>query len=230
MKWAGVIVIGAVALAAGVSASTGERRTSTPVPPEIHKIKHVVMIMQENRSFDHYFGTYPGADGIPPGVCVPDPRGGCIRPYHVAKDRNVGGPHAMRNAIRDIDGGAMDGFVREAAAVEGHEDLRAHQRGADVGRRVLLALLDVLPVPVVPDHPLERGLEVAGDGGIGMLVDRDTGGRVRHEHERRGRAVRPVHGFLHFPGDVEELSSAFGPDANLLHRPYPKRDGRNDIT
>ena len=35
----------------------------------IHKIQHVVVIMQENRSFDSYFGTYPGADGIPAGVC-----------------------------------------------------------------------------------------------------------------------------------------------------------------
>src|SRR5205085_10849393 len=47
---------------------------------DIHRIKHVVVIMQENRSFDQYFGTYPGADGIPgragnPGTvpCVPDP-------------------------------------------------------------------------------------------------------------------------------------------------------------
>ena len=35
--------------------------------------------MQENRSFDSYFGTYPGADGIPmkhgvPTVCNPDPK------------------------------------------------------------------------------------------------------------------------------------------------------------
>ena len=51
-----------------------------PPPQGIHKIKHVVIIMQENRSFDSYFGTYPGADGIPglagnPGQvpCVPDP-------------------------------------------------------------------------------------------------------------------------------------------------------------
>ena len=48
--------------------------------PGIGKIKHVVVIMQENRSFDTYFGTYPGADGIPmqngqPTVCVPDPAG-----------------------------------------------------------------------------------------------------------------------------------------------------------
>ena len=31
----------------------------------IHKIRHVIVIFQENRSFDSYFGTYPGADGIP---------------------------------------------------------------------------------------------------------------------------------------------------------------------
>src|SRR5579871_1585135 len=45
----------------------------------IHLIKHVVVIMQENRSFDEYFGMYPGADGIPvntkgvPTICEPDP-------------------------------------------------------------------------------------------------------------------------------------------------------------
>ena len=51
-------------------------------------IQHIVIIMQENRSFDHYFGTYPGANGIPrdtngvPKVCVPDPLTGiCMRPY-----------------------------------------------------------------------------------------------------------------------------------------------------
>ena len=47
-----------------------ERVTGGPsgtylVPSGIHKIKHVIIIMQENRSFDSYFGTYPGADGIP---------------------------------------------------------------------------------------------------------------------------------------------------------------------
>ena len=61
----------------------------------IHKIKHVVIIMQENRSFDSYFGTYPGADGIPPGVCVPDPverrvRGAVPRPL---------GPQLRRPAL-----------------------------------------------------------------------------------------------------------------------------------
>jgi phospholipase C len=80
----------------------------------IHKIKHVVVIMQENRSFDSYFGTFPGADGIPRGVCVPDPLGGCIRPHHDPTLRNYGGPHALPNARRDINRGAMNGFVRSA--------------------------------------------------------------------------------------------------------------------
>jgi phospholipase C len=81
----------------------------------IHKIRHVVIIMQENRSFDSYFGTYPGADGIPAGVCVPDPlSGGCVAPYHDPNDLNDGGPHGVGNAAADIDGGAMDGFVAQA--------------------------------------------------------------------------------------------------------------------
>ncbi len=83
----------------------------------IHKIEHVVIIMQENRSFDHYFGTYPGADGIPmrngtPVVCVPDPRTGqCVKPFHDTHDLNRGGPHSERNARADINGGKMDGFI-----------------------------------------------------------------------------------------------------------------------
>jgi phospholipase C len=84
-------------------------------PELIHKIRHVVVIMQENRSFDTYFGTFPGADGIPRGVCVPDPtHGGCVKPFHDSKDVNFGGPHSERSASVDIDGGAMDGFVAEA--------------------------------------------------------------------------------------------------------------------
>jgi len=81
---------------------------------DIHKIKHVVVIMQENRSFDTYFGTYPGADGIPSGVCVPNPRTNkCVKPYHNSMDLNYGGPHGANNAVADINGGKMDGFIQQ---------------------------------------------------------------------------------------------------------------------
>src|SRR5579864_3148325 len=86
----------------------------------IQLIKHVVVIMQENRSFDQYFGTYPGADGIPmangvPTVCVPDPAlKTCVRPFVDHYDVNLGGPHGLINAVADINGGKMNGFIEEA--------------------------------------------------------------------------------------------------------------------
>jgi phospholipase C len=87
----------------------------------IHKIRHVVIIMQENRSFDSYFGTYPGADGIPglaghPGQvpCLPDPiSGGCDRPFHDRADLNVGGPHDNGASRSDVANGFMNGFVQD---------------------------------------------------------------------------------------------------------------------
>ena len=81
----------------------------------IHNIQHVVMIMQENRSFDSYFGTFPGANGIPAGTCVPDPlRGVCDTPYNNPELKNNGAIHGSAAAINDIDSGRMDGFVKEA--------------------------------------------------------------------------------------------------------------------
>jgi len=82
-------------------------------------IKHVVIIMQENRSFDSYFGTFPGVDGIPAGTCVPqDPTNlalGCVTPFHDVHDVNAGGPHGSNHAQADIDDGIttakMDGFL-----------------------------------------------------------------------------------------------------------------------
>jgi phospholipase C len=72
----------------------------------IHKIRHVVIIMQENRSFDTYLGMYPGANGIPHGICVPDRiNGGCVPPFHDEADKNFGGPHTSQNATADIHGG-----------------------------------------------------------------------------------------------------------------------------
>src|SRR5438093_1714350 len=117
------LMVAAIAVLVGVSARmtpAGTQRKPARAPAGIHKIKHVIVIMQENRSFDHYFGTYPGADGIPmrhgvPTVCNPNPQTGkCDKPYHDTADKNAGGPHTESDATADIDGGKMDGFVRSA--------------------------------------------------------------------------------------------------------------------
>ncbi|HEY1737361.1 MAG TPA: alkaline phosphatase family protein, partial [Acidimicrobiia bacterium] len=90
------------------------------IPAGIHKIKHVIVIQQENRSFDSYFGTFPGADGIPmkngkPTVCVNDPKTQqCVAPYVDHADVNGGGPHNAINSKADINHGKMDGFIKEA--------------------------------------------------------------------------------------------------------------------
>jgi phospholipase C len=85
---------------------------------DIHSIQHVIVIMQENRSFDTYFGTYPGANGIPmqngvPTVSVFNPvTGQMVAPYHDTLDRDiVDNPHGYADAIADINGGQMNGFL-----------------------------------------------------------------------------------------------------------------------
>ena len=77
--------------------------------------------MQENRSFDSYFGTYPGADGIPmlagmPAVCVPDPSGSACSRSTTTSDRTSAARTGRRRAA-DIDGGKMDGFVKQRRSV-----------------------------------------------------------------------------------------------------------------
>ena len=92
-----------------------------PIDPDIgiNNITHVIVIVQENRSFDHYFGTFPGADGYPRDaqgridVCVPDPAAHtCRRPYHDTNLFDAGGPHGLTGSAISEDGGRMDGFVQ----------------------------------------------------------------------------------------------------------------------
>ena len=113
----------AILVFSGASVANAQSRLESGSRGEegIHKIKHIIIIMQENRSFDSYFGTFPGADGIPmkngvPTVAVPDPlTGKMVRPYHDPRDLNVGGPHNAVHSIADIDGGKMDGFIKESS-------------------------------------------------------------------------------------------------------------------
>ncbi len=78
-------------------------------------VKHFVYIIQENITFDHYFGTFPGADGIPKGVKLSYMPGGerIYAPFHLDKtsiphDLN----HSWQAAHVAYDGGKMDGFIR----------------------------------------------------------------------------------------------------------------------
>jgi phospholipase C len=119
-----VALVAAALTAVSVAAATASAAASAAIPassgsPGIHKIRHIVIIMQENRSFDSYFGTYPGADGLPmqngvPTSCLPDHQTGqCVKPYVDHADVNGGGPHGASNSAADINGGLMNGFINQ---------------------------------------------------------------------------------------------------------------------
>jgi phospholipase C len=121
-----LIVTVAVVVAAVVTPSTSnpvaaDGRGSRGVDPRagIFNIDHFVFIVQENRSFDHYFGTFPRANGIPRRPngsikpCIPDPDAGhCQRPYHDTTPYDAGGPHSLGASKLDVNGGAMNGFIK----------------------------------------------------------------------------------------------------------------------
>jgi phospholipase C len=123
-----------------VSSAAYSSAQPTQIPEAIHKIRHVVVIMQENRSFDSYFGTYPGADGFPVRngrlvVCIPNPaRHRCDRPYHDPAMVNVGTWHNAPVARADIAGGRMNGFVAEAQRVNGsaHTDVMGYHDAREI--------------------------------------------------------------------------------------------------
>jgi len=104
------------------SVNTGAGDAENDAPTTAGKIEHVVIIMQENRSFDHYFGMFPGADGFTldangvPTNCNPDPHldGGCVVAFHDPTDSNSGGPHSAAAFKTCFDTGKMDGFVKNA--------------------------------------------------------------------------------------------------------------------
>jgi len=86
----------------------------------IGNLDHLVFVVQENRSYDHYFGTFPRGNGLPRKadgsfkVCVPDPAigGRCRRPFHDPNQYDLGGPHGLEASKIDVAGGRMDGYVR----------------------------------------------------------------------------------------------------------------------
>jgi phospholipase C len=112
----------AVMAAAACSASTTSPAPSGASaeargPSGIRAIDHVIIVVQENRSFDHYFGTFPGAAGFPRkhgriSVCIPDPKlDRCSRPYHDTNFYDQGAGHNHRASVVDVNGGKMNGFV-----------------------------------------------------------------------------------------------------------------------
>ncbi len=92
----------------------GTPKTKTP-------IEHLVFVMQENHTFDNYFGTYPGADGLPANTKMPvDPANlaaGFVTPWHIGEATITDMSHNAQSFAAQFDNGKMDGFVSALNAI-----------------------------------------------------------------------------------------------------------------
>jgi phospholipase C len=104
-------------------ATAGASRGRAPDPTPRTPIRHLITLMQENHSFDNYFGTFPGADGLPKRTCMPlDPRVArrrCIKPFHVGNRPVDDLSDAPQVIGAQINGGRMNGFISAIADQRG---------------------------------------------------------------------------------------------------------------
>lgn len=124
---------------AAASAAASPSASPSASPPAQHQavtpVKHFIFLMQGGRSFDNYFGTYPGADGLSAGTCQPrdtgKPADGCVKPFLLSGSHlpSLGANNTI--IANQYNGGKMDGFVaayqrqgRDGATAMGHYDDR----------------------------------------------------------------------------------------------------------
>jgi phospholipase C len=120
LKGAGALGFAAVAwplAGCGPQGSSPPRAATSNPPvrrPGATPIKHVIVDVQENRSFDHYYGFAPfvGKYGVPSGYSQPDGSGGVIAPHHLTSGSTADIAHTWTAMHRGYDGGKMDGFYK----------------------------------------------------------------------------------------------------------------------
>jgi phospholipase C len=92
-----------------VAAIGPEQVTNSP-------IHHIVVVMQQNHTFDNYFGTYPNAAGFPSDTCIPislsERRNtACIAPFHINAQPIIDLKHSEHTFEAQYRNGQMNGFV-----------------------------------------------------------------------------------------------------------------------
>jgi phospholipase C len=122
----------------GLHGCSGGSVTPPPVPGACSKltdIEHVVILIQENRSFDHYFGSYRGVRGFSDQSMAfqqPDPANttispvGTLLPFHLdTSTTNAACTHDITHdwvpQHQSWDNGAMDGFVSSRLPINSND-------------------------------------------------------------------------------------------------------------
>ena len=101
-------------------AAAKQRRVPLPSPRNM-PIDTFVVLMMENRSFDHYLGWLPGADGRQAGLSYTDASGKSFSTHHLTPDFQgcefLDPDHSWQGGRTQLDGGKMDGFLRAQSDV-----------------------------------------------------------------------------------------------------------------
>jgi phospholipase C len=113
----------AAAVVAVFAAVPATASADAKAPAARTPIKHFISLMQENHSFDNYFGTYPGADGVPQDACQPidvrRPSKGCVKPMRIGGQAVEDLNHSGAAFDAQFNRGRMDGFVSGIAKATG---------------------------------------------------------------------------------------------------------------
>lgn len=214
--------------ATGLAAQAGTRQPT--LPPGMQKIKHVIWIIQENHSFDNYFGTYPKADGILPGTCLPVLPGSksCIKPFHMPAGQPICDlSHEWVAAHADFDSGRMDGFVWAEGTpfTVGYYDQRDIPNYWDYARHFTLAdeFFSSLMGPSGPNHLYT----VAGQSG-GLVVNAGLKAAEKLLDEPDGFTFATMvklftHANVSWKYYVETVPTPAGVTTGGLNYPNPKK-------
>jgi len=103
-----LILSGYLPISVQAATDAQDHQPSTP-------IQHLVVLMQENHTFDNYFGTYPGANGIPADIKMPvdptNPSAGYVVPWHIGNATITDLSHSAATFRDQYNNGKMDAFV-----------------------------------------------------------------------------------------------------------------------
>lgn len=114
------------------------RHARNVAPNPFPLISKIVVVLQENHTFDNYFGTYAGVNGtLGKGIRLPSTPGGApsVPPTHSPTLAPTDLTHSWDSAHADYDGGRMDGFVYS----EGSPITMDYFDGSDIPRYWALA-------------------------------------------------------------------------------------------
>jgi phospholipase C len=103
-------------------AEAAARQRKVPLPsPRNLPIDTIVVLMMENRSFDHYLGWLPGADGRQAGLSYTDTQGRTFQTHRLTPDFQgcafLDPDHSWQGGRTQLDGGKVDGFLRAQSDV-----------------------------------------------------------------------------------------------------------------